>query len=102
MSENIYNIFSDLIEVPEIITRAWTDKYDVIYWNEEDNLLDLYERDGETFSVAVRNKVERDGYVFANVWDDCGGTQQIILQKDKRVEFTDELVESLYAEEEEQ
>lgn len=101
MSENIYNIFSDLIEVPEIITCAWTSKYGSIYWNTEGDLLDLYEADGETYSVEVRNTTEREGYVFANVWDGCGGTQQLILQKDKRVEFTDELVESLYAEGEE-
>lgn len=102
MSENIYNIFSDLIEAPEIITCTWSSHYSEIFWNIEDNLLDLYERGGETYSVEVRNTTEREGYLFANVWDGCGGTQQIILQEDKRVEFTDELVESLYAEGEEQ
>lgn len=101
MSENIYNIFSDLIEVPDIITCAWySDEYSV-YWNDDDNLLELYEGEGDTYSVEVYGKtVEREGYIFVNFRDCTGRDGQMILQKDKRVEFTDKLVESLYGTEE--
>lgn len=100
MSENIYNIFSDLIEVPEIITCAWRSTEDEIIWNTESNLADLYEYCGETYSGEIYGSTdEREGYIFATIWDGCGQHEQIILQKDKRVEFTDELVASLYAEE---
>ncbi|MNR05449.1 hypothetical protein D3C85_1214810 [compost metagenome] len=100
MSENIYNIFSDVIELPSVITDNWYRDSDGVQWSEEDDLLALYEGEGDTYSCEIYGKsVERDGYILFKLYDGCGSKYQAIFQKDKEVVFTPELIDSLYQDE---
>ncbi|MNQ24608.1 hypothetical protein D3C85_378070 [compost metagenome] len=100
MSENIYNIFSDVIELPDIVTENWYRDRDSVHWSEEDSLLSLYEGEGDTYSCEVYGSpVERDDYILFKLYDGCGGKFQAIFEKDRELVFTPELINSLYQDE---
>ena len=84
---NVYELFKDLIWVPEDFTEClWYTTGDEVYWNTENNIDDLMTGDGETFSSEVYEETQRDGYVFYTCRDGCGGMDQSIFKLSNKVD----------------
>lgn len=78
-----------LIEVEDCI---WVEtKYDIT-WNTEDNLIDLSNENGETYSgeIMCGASLEWEGYKVANLDTGCGVTVTYLFPLDKEVR-SDEL-----------
>ena len=74
----------------EIIDCAWCrDDIDYYFqWNEEDNLEDLENEDGNTYSVeAFEGNYEFDGYLIVNGHNGCGQTITYFFNLSKEVKF---------------
>lgn len=85
---DIYNLFNDLIRQPHDYTDCcWYEQNGVVYWNVEDDVHELVENDGETYSMEVYGRsTERDGYVFYTLFDGCGNKVQAIFDKRREID----------------
>ena len=55
MTTNIYELFKDHIELPADYTEClWYVRYDQVTWTEGDELSDLFNGDGDTYSCEVK------------------------------------------------
>lgn len=93
MSVNKLQKILDEIDYPvlmEIIDCAWCrDDNDYYFqWNEEDNLEDLENEDGNTYSAeAFEGTTEYNGYLVVNVDNGCGQTITNFFNLSKEVKF---------------
>ena len=79
-----------LIDKPEDFTEYhWTIDTDsgCISWNGENNLEDLFNGDGETYSECILEEPQEvDGDVILTIGGSCGGSGQVIFSLSKKVE----------------
>lgn len=86
---DIYKLFEDGIWKPEDLTSyIWcADNYEVS-WNTDNNLEDLEESNGMTYSGEIYGEgEERDFYVILTLRDGCGGMFQAIFDLRNKQEF---------------
>jgi hypothetical protein len=74
----------------EFVDCAWCreeGEYD-FFWNTEESLADLEDRDGDTYSTeAFEGWVEYDGYLVVNGNNGCGQTITYFFNLSKEVKF---------------
>lgn len=74
----------------EIIDCAWCreDGENDFFWNSENSLADLEDRDGETYSTeAFEGWDEYSGYLIVNGHNGCGQTITYFFNLSKEVKF---------------
>ena len=74
----------------EIVDYSWTrcDDNGYFSWNSSDNLEDLENVDGDTYSVETfEGFSEYDGYVVVNAHDGCGQTITYFFNKEKEIKI---------------
>ena len=74
----------------EVIDCSWTRCEDNEYfsWNSADNLEDLENEDGDTYSMeSFEGFSEYDGYVVVNGHNGCGQTITYFFNKEKEIEI---------------
>lgn len=64
---------------------VWHVRHESVYWNTEGNVDDLFESDGETYSVVVGYKrKETESYViYEQCYDMCGGRCTLVFSKSR-------------------
>ena len=82
----------DEIDYPvlmEIVDNIWLrDDYSSFCWNTDDNLDDLENGDGNTYSVETfEGFSEYDGYVVVNAHNGCGQTITYFFNKEKEIKI---------------
>jgi hypothetical protein len=85
MTTNIYELFKDHIELPADYTEClWYVRYDQVTWTEGDELSDLFNGDGDTYSCEVKEMgKEIGGYIIYTLRDGWGGEYQAIFKMSK-------------------
>lgn len=84
---DVYKLFEDHIYLPDDFTECnWYESgCDAVYWTEEDNLDDLFNGDGETYSGEILGTpIELDGFVMFLIDNGCGDKYQAIFSLDKK------------------
>lgn len=77
-----------LINKPDDLTQYFWCKTDCdqISWNGENNLEDLFNGDGETYSEAIYSEDgDVENFTIYTIGDSCGGSSQVVLDLNKRV-----------------
>lgn len=87
----------DSIDYPhlmDIINHPWYIEGNEVHWNSENNLLDLYNQEGQTFGGWLpEGKGVWEGYTVVNYDTQCGQWVTLLLNNEKQV--TIEELESL-------
>jgi hypothetical protein len=88
MNKQLFKIFEDHIYFPEDWTKVcWAEDFNTISYNKEDNVGDLIDGNGETYSGEVREgPIEIDGYVMYLLDSSCGFDYQAIFSLALKVE----------------
>lgn len=62
---------------------VWYAAYSAVYWNTEENVNDLFNQDGDTYSVEIGYKrKETESYViYEQCYDGCGGRCTLVFSK---------------------
>lgn len=84
--------FDDHLVKPELfLEQIWFEqKYGNVHWNGENNIDDLINGDGDTYSGDVRaGAVEVDGYVLYTLGNDCGGESQLVFKLSNKIDPKD-------------
>ena len=86
---DIYKLFEDEIWKPEDFTSClWAESGNEVIWNIDNNLKDLVDMEGATYSDEVFMEVDqRDNYVMYILRDCCGGKYQAIFDLRNKQEF---------------
>lgn len=72
----------------EIVDCIWSGGEFEYSWNTDDDVDDLENGDGDTYSVEVRGGVsEYDGYLVINADTGCGETVTYLFNLEKEVKF---------------
>lgn len=81
MSNEITNKFDEHLIKLDIIEQCWfEDTHGVVSWNGENNIDDLLNGDGHTYSGDVRIEgIEIAGHVLYTLGNDFGGEEQLIF-----------------------
>jgi hypothetical protein len=81
MNKQLLELFEEHIYFPEDHTKVcWTENYGTISYNKENNVEDLLDGNGETYSGEVREDlIEIDGYVMYLLDSSCGFDYQAIF-----------------------
>ena len=92
---DVIKLFEEHIWKPEDFTELYwfEENYDV-YWNEDNNITDLIDISGQTYSGYVSEETVLDGYVLFTLSDGCGGQYQAIFDLNKK-KTTEQLEEML-------
>lgn len=100
---NLYETFKDEIWGPDDNTQfSWFEKHREVHWNDDNDLADLFEGDGETYSCEMYGSgLERDGLVLYTLHNGCGDKIQAIFDLSKKVD-EDEYYNSLEEQDEEE
>ena len=88
--DKVENLLAEILHRPylETIDHIWYTTEDEVYWNEHDNLEDLQDSDGATYSGEIKGrKTVDEDCVFFNVDTGCGETMTYVFRKDKEVKF---------------
>lgn len=81
---SIYDVFEEEIWMPDDFTDCiWCRTSCGISWG--DNIADLMNGDGDTYSCEVYGEVERGGYILFVLYNGCGDKAQSIFKLDKEV-----------------
>lgn len=81
MNKQLLELFKEHIYFPEDHTKVcWTENGGEISYNKENNVEDLLDGNGETYSGEVREgPIEIDGYVMYLLDSSCGFDYQAIF-----------------------
>lgn len=88
MNKQLLELFEEHIYFPEDHTKVcWTESYGTISYNKENNVEDLIDGNGETYSGEVREgPIEIDGYAMYLLDSSCGFDYQAIFSLALKVE----------------
>lgn len=91
MGNEIISKFDEHLIKPDIIEQVWfEDNYGVVSWNGENNIDDLLNDNGDSYSGAVRIEgIEIDGHVLYTLGNDCGGEEQLIFNVNNKIDPKD-------------
>ena len=91
MSNEITNKFDEHLIKPDVIEQIWfEDSHGVVSWNGENNIDDLLNGDGNTYSGEIRIEgIEIDGHVLYTLNNDCGGEEQVIFSIANKIDPKD-------------
>lgn len=83
--------YEHLVKPELFLEEIWfEEKYGNVHWNGENNVDDLINGDGDTYSGEVRtDAVEIDGYVLYTLSNDCGGESQLIFKLSNKIHTKD-------------
>jgi len=101
---DIYELFKKETWTPDDLTGyIWTkESVDELAFNKQQNVDDLMNHDGDTYSFNVHSEIERDGYVIFALQNYYGGESfQAIFDLSKKVD-ADKYWEDLDNEDEEE
>lgn len=88
MNNKLLKLFEEHINFPEDNTKVcWCVSYDSVMYNTDNNVDDLLDQNGETYSGVIKGEpVEIDGYVMYTLDSECGFDYQAIFKLDLKVE----------------
>ena len=91
MNKQLLELFEEHIDFPEDHTKVcWTEDRGTISYNKENNVEDLLDGNGETYSGEVREgPIEIDGYVMYLLDSSCGFDYQAIFSAALKAEEND-------------
>lgn len=101
---DIYELFKKETWTPDDCTAyIWTkESVDELAFNKHQNVDDLMNHEGDTYSFNVHSEIERDGYIIFALQNDYGGESfQAIFDLSKKVD-ADKYWEDLDNEDEEE
>lgn len=92
--ENIKSLIETLEGQPfiEVVECAWCyveGSDDIVYYNLDSNLEELYEGNGSTYSCEIKNSWVQDGCVFVNGDIGCGETVTYVFKENLEVDWDD-------------
>lgn len=69
--------------VDDMTDCIWYVSYSAVYWNTEENVNDLFNHDGETFSVEIgyKRKETESFVIYEQCYDLCGGRCTLVFSK---------------------
>lgn len=81
MNKQLLEIFEEHIDFPEDNTKVcWCVSYDSVMYNTDNNVEDLLDRNGETYSGIIKGEpIELGGYVMYTLDSECGFDYQAIF-----------------------
>lgn len=86
--EELFSLFSEYITKPADLTQAiWYDNFGEITWNLENNIKDLMNYEGDTYSENGGGLVELNGYALYTLSDSCGGYFQAFFDLSKKLDY---------------
>lgn len=77
------------IEIQECAWYINEDEEDVVYYNLDSNLEELYKGDGSSYSNDIQSMWSQEDCFFFNVYDGCGGTHTLVLPSKLEVDYED-------------
>lgn len=88
MNKQLLELFEEHINFPEDNTKVcWCVSYDSVMYNTDNNIEDLMDGNGQTYSGVIRGSaVEIDGYVMYTLDSQCGFDYQAIFSLALKVE----------------
>jgi hypothetical protein len=88
MNKQLLELFEEHINFPEDNTKVcWYADRDQVVYNTDNNLEDLYDQNGQTYSGEIRGEpIEVDGYVMYLLDSQCGWDYQAIFSLALKVE----------------
>lgn len=88
---NIYNVFKDLIWGSDDFTEnLWYEGSGSVYWTNEENITDLLNGDGDTYSCEIYGRsTEREGFILYTLFDGCGNKVQSIFKLSNKIDPND-------------
>ena len=87
MNTKLMEIFKDHIHFPEDCTDlCWTESNDEISYNKENDVSDLMDGNGETYSGSVKSSIELEGYIMYELDSGCGWDYQAIFSRALKVD----------------
>lgn len=88
MNNKLIKLFKDHIYFPDDYTKLhWKEEYGSISYNTDNELSDLMEGEGNTYSGEVRSEVEIDDYVMYELDSGCGWNYQAIFSLSNKVDI---------------
>lgn len=88
MNNKLLKLFKEHIDFPDDHTKiCWCVSYDSVMYNTDNNVEDLRERGGETYSGIIKGEpIELDGYVMYNLDSENGFDYQAIFSTALKVD----------------
>lgn len=88
MNNKLIKLFKDHIHFPDDYTKLhWKEEYGSISYNTDNELSDLMQEEGSTYSGEVRSKVEIDDYVMYELDSGCGWNYQAIFSLNNKIDI---------------
>jgi len=75
---NLIELFKDEVHLPDDNTCLpwYIDNYDVIYYNRDNNIRDLVNGEGHTYSGLVKHRIDRQGFMIVLIDSEQGWDYQ--------------------------
>lgn len=91
MNKQLLDLFEEHINFPEDYTKVcWQSDLDQIVYNTDNNIEDLLDQNGQTYSGIVKGEpVKIDGYVMYTLDSECGFDYQAIFSLVLKVDEDD-------------
>lgn len=92
IEKEVIQKFDEHLVKPDLfLEEFWfEDKYGNVHWNGENNIDDLINGDGDTYSeCSYSDSVEIDGFVLFTLGDSCGGQGQTIFKLSNKIDPKD-------------
>ena len=90
VSEIISKFDGHLVKPDLFLDDPWFEEHGNVSWNSENNIEDLINGDGHTYSeCSYGEAVEMDGHVLFTLGDSCGGQGQAIFNLNNKIDPED-------------
>lgn len=87
MSNKLIKLFKEHVWMPDYYTEiCWSEDVDNLTYNTDNNIDDMMNGEGHTYSGRIKSYIELDGYALLTIDSEQGWDYQAFFSADKKVD----------------